>query len=288
MNIITRARFFPIVVFFSITVALYGCNALSTRIHNVTSLASKNGFSNTIIHGGKFTINSFYRLSNKTKFATVFIEGDGKAWASKKRISPNPTPNNPIGFKLALNDSSDNVIYLARPCQYVNLSQETQCMPEYWTSKRASKEIVQSLSHAINVLKKRFNISSLRLVGYSGGATIATILAANRDDVIDLRSVAGNLDIDAFSNHHNVSPLIGSINPIEYAEQLVNIPQHHYWSSNDSVITTEVISSYTNRLKKHDATLRCVKIIDTDIKSHTSGWDRYWATSSHDIATCRE
>lgn len=252
------------------------------------SLADDNDFSNTIINSDLFSINSFHKILGSTSIATIYIEGDGNAWKSKKRISLNPTPNNPIGFKLALADSSSNIIYLARPCQYINLAQENLCTPEYWTVKRASEEVIQSLSHALDILKKKFKINSYRLVGFSGGATIATILSAIRNDVIDLRTVAGNLDIDAFSDFHNVSRLTGSINPVNYAEKLVKVPQVHYFSSNDAIVTYEVVDSYAEHLRKHDSNLHCIEIIDANVSSHTSGWDKFWANVSHDVVTCRE
>ena len=40
------------------------------------------------------------------------------SWVDRFTPSSNPTPTNPLAFKMALVDESENIIYLARPCQY--------------------------------------------------------------------------------------------------------------------------------------------------------------------------
>lgn len=273
-----------ILFFFALT--LNGCNSLQQRFDTATSIANENSFSKQTLHGSQFNIVTFYKISSATPTATLFIEGDGLAWLSKKRISPNPTPINPIGLKLATHDHSSNIFYLARPCQYLDLKSEKNCDLPYWTSKRASTEIIESINEAISRIKQQFNIDTFRLVGYSGGGTIATIIATYRDDIEDLRTVAGNLDIDVFVKQHNISPLSGSINPVDYAEKLVSIPQQHYISYNDEIISQNITESYISHLKKYDQGLHCVQVIETDVPSHSTGWENYWSMQNHTPATC--
>ncbi|MDA9667740.1 hypothetical protein N9T45_02775, partial [Candidatus Pelagibacter sp.] len=64
-----------------------------------------------------FTIYSLQKVNNNEK-VVVYIEGDGLSWIDRFTPSSDPTPKNPLAFKLAKLDQNQNVIYLARPCQY--------------------------------------------------------------------------------------------------------------------------------------------------------------------------
>jgi len=266
---------------------LTGCNQVNTRIDTATTLASGNGFTKKIIRTDLFKLVSYQSISKADYMATFYIEGDGLAWLNKKRISLNPTPKNPVALKLAVTDTSANVIYLARPCQYVDLKTEQHCSSDYWTTKRIAPEVIASIDQAITQIKQRNNITKLRLVGYSGGGAIATILAAKRDDVNDLRTVAGNLDIDMFAHHHKVTPLIGSMNPIDFADRLINIPQMHFVGEYDDIITRPITESYINYMMEYDANLRCVKVQQVKSASHGNGWETMWQRYAGMVVECK-
>ena len=121
-------------------------------------------------------------------------------------------------MKLAVIDSSPNVLYIARPCQYVPREENPNCQTDYWTFKRYAPEVLESINEVIEMYIKNNQLRGVRLVEYSGGGTLAAILAATRNDVIDLRTVAGNLDIDYFAQLHKASPLTGSLNRIDYVK----------------------------------------------------------------------
>ena len=178
------------------------------------------------------------------------------------------------------------MIYLGRPCQYQKLDNIEQCKPEYWTNKRASREIIDSVNDAISKIKQNNQFEKIRLVGYSGGGTIASIISVMRDDVIDLRTVAGNLDINEFSKVHKISPLNGSLNPIDYANHLVNIPQLHLISNNDEIITNKITSSYLNSLIKFDVNLKCIKVIQFKQPTHSDGWENIWKNEKDKSSSC--
>lgn len=69
------------------------------------------------------------------KQLVVYLEGDGRAWASRTIISADPTPVKPLAMWLARADGRPNVAYLARPCQYGGAGQ-SPCSPRYWSSHR--------------------------------------------------------------------------------------------------------------------------------------------------------
>ena len=276
-----------IILFFSASL-LTGCNTLQSRFEYADAIASKHNFEKHIIEAKDFNLVSFQKITSHSDSVVIYIEGDGQAWKNKYQVSPNPTPQNPIGFKLASLDPSANVIYIARPCQFINIKKEKNCYPENWTNKRTSSQVIDSFNVAIDLIKNELDITKIRLVGFSGGATITTILSAIRDDVLDLRTVAGNLDIDKFVEVHQVTPLTGSMNPINYAKELISIPQKHLISENDKIITEEITESYLNQLKLFDKDLRCVNVINLSKPEHTKGWATYWQAQTFDkIETCK-
>ncbi len=255
---------------------LAGCNPIQTRIDSANDLTDDSGFIKEVISTSHFKLVSYQNITLTDTAGTFYIEGDGLAWLSRKRVSPNPTPKNPVALKLALNDPSANVIYLARPCQYVDLKTEKQCHSDYWTTKRFAPEVVASMGEAITQIKQSAKLNKIRLVGYSGGGAIAAMLAATRNDVIDLRTVAGNLDIALFAQVHNVTPLTGSLNPVDFVKDLVAIPQTHFVGLDDNVIPTKIAESYKDRFARFDVNLRCFSIHKVDNASHSSGWLKNW------------
>lgn len=271
-----------------VAIFLCSCSNVSQRIELGEQLRAKAGLQKRTYQTRLFTIVSFQKREEKNTLVTFYIEGDGRAWINRRRVSENPTPTDPVALKLAIADKSGNVVYLARPCQFLELENEDHCQPEYWTARRASREVVDSMNDVITRVKQEYEADQIRLVGYSGGATVAAIIATLRDDVIDLRSVAGNLDISSFTDHHELTPLHGSINPASLAKQLVHIPQKHYYSLDDAIVVPVVIESYLSKLKTFDNDLRCVNSQAITGVGHTSGWDTFWNSQNHDIIYCHQ
>jgi len=266
---------------------LSGCNQAQTRFDSANSIAADHGMAKTVLQTSLFKIVSYQAVTKASDVTTFYIEGDGLAWLSRTHISPNPTPKNPIALKLASSDPSTNVVYLARPCQYIDLKIERACHSDYWTKKRLAPEVIASLDEAISKIKHRARLNKIRLVGYSGGGAIAAILAAKRDDVVDFRTVAGNLDIDLFARYHQITPLSGSMNPVDFANVLSSIPQIHFIAEKDDIITRPITESYINHLKKYDTDLRCVKVQKIENTSHTKGWKIAWQKYNKMMPECR-
>lgn len=175
-----------------------------------------------------------YLPARQTQSSTlsVYIEGDGLAWISARRPSLNPTPTTPLALQLALAQPSGSAAYLARPCQYVEGS-SVACQQRYWTDARFAEEVVAASNAAVDLLKQQFAATQIQLVGYSGGAAVAVLLAARRTDVIGLITVAGNLDHQAWSRQHRLSPLSDSLNPLEARHRLQAVEQLHLAGGRD-------------------------------------------------------
>jgi len=164
-----------------------------------------------------------------------------------------------------------NLAYLARPCQWLE-QKPSSCQPKYWTSLRYSPEVISSLNHALDVLKQGSQAESLELIGYSGGGTVALLLAARRQDVNSLRTIAGNLANSFFTRYHGVSDMPKSLDPVDFVAQLQSLPQLHFVGGADDVIPVEVAEYYHSKL----ASPHCAQYRVLSSVSHSSGWLELW------------
>lgn len=207
--------------------------------------------------------------SGENDTLVVYLEGDGRAWARRGVISNDPTPTRPMALELAAAQKGGAAAYLARPCQYVMTD---ACDKRHWTSHRYSQGAVQSMDAAVDRLKALAGASRLVLVGYSGGGTMAALLAARRDDVSRLATAAANLDHAAWTRHHEVSPLTGSLNPVDAGSRLAAIPQVHFVGEDDDVVPPLVAESFVRRLGASES-IRVKTIPGFD---HKCCWVRDW------------
>ncbi len=243
--------------------------ATETRRKYAHELATRHDWQAITLDTRPFSLQSFMPgAATTTDILSVYIEGDGLAWLSRRRASGDPTPVKPVGLQLALLDNHPSA-YLARPCQYI--WQQT-CEPGLWTSARFSREVIDASNQALDQLKHLFGASQLRLIGYSGGAAIAALLSARRQDVIQLVTIAGNLDHLAWTQHHRVSPLSQSLNPADYWQTLATVPQLHFTGQNDRNINRHVTEAYLARFPADNRPP--VKIIDG--ADHDCCWVEHW------------
>lgn len=153
----------------------------------------------------------------------VYLEGDGHAWATARQPSLDPSPQHLLMAQLALSDPRPSV-YLARPCQFVSAA---DCTAAIWTDQRFSPAVLRSLDQALDRLKQRYGNQDFELVGYSGGAALALLLAARRDDIAQVQTLAGNLSPRLWVNTLGLSPLHGSLEPLDQAPRLALVAQRH-------------------------------------------------------------
>lgn len=263
-----------VLVIFVIIFALSACSSShEVRQEIARDIVSAGAFSERKIPASPFLLTVREKISDTGQAINIYIEGDGFAWFSKREVSNDPTPKNPVALKLAAQDTFANVIHLARPCQYSGMLDQSQdCHFSYWTNKRFAPEVIKAYHAALDNIKARYHTTQFHLIGFSGGAAIAAILAAERSDVLTLRSVAGNLDHRAHSALHKVSSLHGSLNPPEFAQRLSQIPQYHFIGAEDKNITDEIIKSYLQALPSRG----CVKSQIVSNVDHTEGWEERW------------
>jgi hypothetical protein len=226
-----------------------GCHSgLTSRIDKKNSLVDAIGYAETELQTHPFKIYAAVPHVIHKPNAIVVIEGDGYAFSSRYRVSNNPTPTDPVGLRI-IKSSDSGAIYLARPCQYV--WQET-CTPEYWSSKRFSREVLQSYNDALNQLKHRYNINTFHLVGFSGGAYVSLMLAATRDDIERVDTIAGLLDPQRWVEFHGLSPLILDYSANELIMRSKGVAFDHLCSEKDKVLPCSLHREFVNKARlKH-------------------------------------
>lgn len=226
------------------------------------------GFKKVLVKGGDFWITTYQKIENPHKPYVFYIEGDGAAFSGRYRVSKNPTPRRQMFINLAAMDERPNVVYVARPCQYTPMDLNPKCKMQYWTDKRMSDDSVQSINDVINSIN---NNQKFSIIGYSGGGGIAVLIAARNYMTKDVITLAGNLDHKAFTDLHNVTPMVGSLNPIDYAQQIKHIPQLHISGGKDNVVPPFIADKFVQK-----AMSSCVKQKIYEDSSHRGGWKRVW------------
>lgn len=228
------------------------------------------GLNSTLIQTNQHPMKVWYRISDPSQPLVVYFEGDGRAFISRTQPSSDPTPTRSLVKAVMVHDKSPNLMYIPRPCQYV---MGKNCSVNDWTLGRYSKEMVDASYEALVEIGKANNIQTYRLVGYSGGGAIALLVAARMPDrIVDIRTLAGNLDTDAFTKVHKTTPLFNSINPADYFKAVSKVPQHHYVGTADKIVPPVVIQSYTGRSPDAEH----IQVTTLPNVDHGASWINAW------------
>ncbi|HPM43208.1 MAG TPA: alpha/beta hydrolase [Candidatus Omnitrophota bacterium] len=236
-----------------------------------SDIASRYGFRKEYIKAGQFTLLTYQKFKSPSDGIRIYIEGDGRAWNTRTRLSDDPTPSEPVALELASADSSDAVFYIARPGQFSETG-SPDCEAAYWSEKRFAPEVVESFDKAIDILKEISSARRVELVGYSGGGAIAVLVAARRSDIASIRTVAGNLDPKSACDFHKVSRLDGSMDPLRVADKLSGIPQRHFSGQKDKVIPSFIAISFAERT----GDVSHKRVTEVAGASHNKGWRENW------------
>lgn len=264
----------PLTHLLCLLLLLPGCALVPSHAYRrADRLAESAGFSKRYLQGDRFDLLTYQRIARPGAPLTIYLEGDGAAWLTPTRLSADPTPKNRLVLELASRDQADNVAYLARPCQYVmQTGRGRACTESHWADQRFSGEMVTAIDQAISQLAAESAAPSLDLVGYSGGGTLAVLVAARRHDVRSLRTVAGNLDPEEFCRHHRVSPLHGSLTPLASAAEVAAIPQLHFVGGRDDTVPARIAEGFLNTLPSPN----CARLELVPEAGHRDGWLARW------------
>jgi hypothetical protein len=260
---------------------LCGCAGplFGNRLDVARNIAEEAGMVEFRTDVGEFVLTGYrsrHRLANSI---ALYIEGDGFAFESRTRPSADPTPKDPVGLRLAAvatrHTSQDTaVVYLARPCHYLRGDGDVKrCSVHYWTLHRFAPEVIQAYRNALKSLKSQLGATAIELYGYSGGGTVAALLAGSMDGVTSLTTFAAVLDLDKWAEVRSLTPLAGSLNPAE-TNGLARVPQTHYIGEDDERVPLVIAQSYVSRIGgMAEKSLFLAPNVD-----HDCCWDRFWSS----------
>lgn len=243
---------------------------------DLNTLSDGSGLRPVAVKTSKHTIQTLQPTESRVQTLRVYIEGDGRAWITSRTVSDDPTPVKSIVPGLAMADPAP-AVYMARPCQFI---QGANCRKDLWTSARFGNEAIDAASEVLDTLKSQYGVQQFELVGYSGGGAVALLLAASRTDVAQVQTIAGNIDPLAWTQLKGLSPLTGSMNPVDYADKLAGIPQRHLIGVNDTVVPPEVSRAYMLKVQPI-----CGETVFVDADHH-GGFGESWALNRDKALTC--
>ena len=241
-----------VLVAFVLVSYVQGC-ALSP-VERTNKLASTLGFERQILPGSAFRHVAYLaNFESAEKTLHVYLEGDGVPWISRQRISADPTSRAPVMLPLMAMDKNP-AVYLGRPC-YLGFSDDPGCGAVWWTFRRYSRPVVENMTEVIQQIMLRHDFTSVRLFGHSGGGTLAILIAQSLPKTRAVVTLAGNLDVDAWTEFHHYTPLRGSLNPVQDAVLNPAIYQLHLQASNDEVVPPRLAKKWLSRQTNSDVWL---------------------------------
>ncbi len=197
----------------------------------------------------------------------VYVEHDGTPWLDLTFPSADPTPRTAMALELMARDAGPR-LFLGRPCYFAS-KEEAGCTPLLWTHLRYSPQVIASMVAALRRFLTLHPFRRVVLIGYSGGGTLAWLMAANVPETSEIITVAANLDTDDWTRIHDYSPLAGSLNPALMPPLPSTIVQLHYVGGRDRNVPPSVVQSFARR----HAEARVIEIADFD---HECCWIERW------------
>ncbi len=248
-------------------VALIGCATPAARIDQ---MASSNGLTRSEIQGTQYQHVIYQRETPKNGVLHVYIEGDGTPFFSSTEIAADPTPRRPLALELMLMDPSPS-LYLGRPCYYGHASDDA-CHWPLWTSHRYSELVLASMASALTTLITKTATENVILIGYSGGGTLAVLLAKRVPQTRAVITLSANLDIDAWTSLHDYTALTGSLNPAREPSLPTSIPQWHLVGRQDTTVPPWI----TRRGSAQQPASQIIEYAEAD---HSCCWTRIWPSA---------
>jgi pimeloyl-ACP methyl ester carboxylesterase len=240
----------------------------------VDKLAHRAGLSRDVVQGLDFR----HVVYGKESLAPgeelhVYIDGDGNAYRSRFQPSADPATSHPLALELMLKDPAP-ALYLGRPC-YLGLAQDAGCEEAYWTLRRFSPEVVASMARVLRMRIDATGAKRVTLIGYSGGAALALLIADDIPEVNRIVTVSGNLDVAGWVHLHGYTPLAGSLDPLTDAGRRTDVMRIHYAGAQDENIPPAMIAAAAAKLGDR---VHIVKDF-----THECCWTRIWPAVLQDL-----
>ena len=189
------------------------------------------------IHTSQYDIFTYVRITDDSAPIRIYVEGDGNSFDIHGRPTHDPTPRGTLVRDWVAKDTSSNVVYLARPCQYV---MSASCTVSDWTSGRFSSRIIASVADAIIQIAQNRPVI---LIGYSGGALVSGLVINNYPQINVQKwiTVAGVLNHTDWTSYFGDSPLTESLD----MTVLPRVPQTHLVAEHDTIVPISLSKRWT-------------------------------------------
>ncbi len=215
-------------------------------IPDARQLAERHGLRLEQVAGGPFVLPVLLQPGLAPQQPLhVYLEGDGRPWLHRERAA-NPTGRGTVALELMLADPRPALL-LGRPCYHQQGQPPPPCEPGLWTEGRYSEPVLDALAAALQALIAEYQPAALVLVGYSGGGTLALLLAQRQTLPTTVITVASNLDTAAWTEHHRHLPLRDSLNPTLAIAPGAGFRQVHYAGARDMVVPPATTARYRER-----------------------------------------
>ena len=254
----------------AILTLLGGCRSPAGKFDQT---AASLGLQRDVVMGTGFQHVLFWRNGWPNRTLHVYLGGDGTP-VNAGRPAKDPTPRNPLMLRLMRLDP-DPAVYVGRPC-YHGLAGTAGCSGDLWTTARYSESVVSSLAAAIRRIMMSRGYERISLFGHSGGGTLAMLLAERFPEVRAIVTIAANLDIDAWADHHGQNRLTASLNPAARLPLRTGILERHYAGSRDRIVPANLTAL---GVREPNA-----ELIVIDGYDHVCCWTELWPTILADIA----
>ena len=217
-------------IYFLLTVFLGACATQTVQVPQTYQYKE--------IHTPAFTLAAWVKQTSAVAPFHVYIEGDGRAYTNSGFPSSNPTPTSQLMRQMAFADKAPNVVYLARPCQFV---QDSRCTQKDWTTARFSPRAVVSVAAAIKKIVKQ---APVEIYAYSGGALLSGLIIENYPEIKTQKWItyAGLLNHTSWTKYKKLAPLTESMD----LKKLPCVAQTHYVRKKDKVIPLKLSQQWTN------------------------------------------
>lgn len=248
--------------FLSLVVAVAGaCNSPAVRFSDTAERlgfrlgsARSSNFDHLLVHNE--------RSGNQLH---LYFGGDGSPWIQGRWLSSDPTPKRAVTLELMALDTQP-AVYVGRPCYH---AQTGPCTPALITNARYSETIVASMEEVVRHLIAQRPTLRPVLFGFSGGGVLALLVAERIAAVDEVVTVAANLDIDAWAEHHGYLSLDRSINPAEHYHWRTDLSQLHLRGAQDQNVPPATLERF--RVSAPNARVRTFERFD-----HGCCWQRAW------------
>lgn len=268
---LTFCTFVPVIAVFTVLVVT-SCTQETRQVVS-ERLAVPSFMVDRVIHTNKFDLLAWERMHERNADATIYIEGESHIARGVPSSFSSATPFQPVALAMASADKTKNVAWIGRPCQYLQQDMgEFACNVKYVNEARFAPEVIESYDQAIDNIKAVYGIRKIHLVGHGGGAAIAALVAAERNDILTFRSVAGILDHEAWTHYQEMYPLEESINPIIVAPLISAIPQHHFIGGQDKLVPPVLL----HRWVQNSGDSPCIRYSIIAENSNRFGWQEKW------------